>query len=323
MVMEIEARQAGGKSLGAGEALGKAWRWWTGELAALFCRPIALRPAQLQPWPAASIQARSGSRVDLQLADGIALERDVAVPSRARSHLRPLLRHEISRQFPFTADDCAFTFEILEEAAASASMTVRLIALPNRDVTRIDQDLAALGVRRGRIAVAARHPSGKPLTLCAPSADKCFGMLDGLLIAGALAALTTMLALPYWQEAQALRRLSAALPAVSAPDERAATDLIDRQMLAVSEARLSGKPVSVLLDDLSRALPDDTWVRHLRIDAGHAEIDGTAADAAALVPALEAIKGVSAVAFAAPTVLDPVLGVERFRFRLSLDGAAL
>ena len=73
-----------------------------------------------------------------------------------------------------------------------------------------------------------------------------------------------------------------------------------------------------LLEELSRILPDDTFLGQFNVVDGLVEIEGSTASAAALVPRLEASAMFAAVRFRAPVAAEAVSRRERFHFALEL-----
>jgi Tfp pilus assembly protein PilN len=76
-----------------------------------------------------------------------------------------------------------------------------------------------------------------------------------------------------------------------------------------------------MLEGLSAALPDDTWLTFLRLGSGQLIVEGRTASAAALVRRLEAVPGFGAVGFGTPVTRDSRDGLEHFQFTIAMPGA--
>jgi general secretion pathway protein L len=61
--------------------------------------------------------------------------------------------------------------------------------------------------------------------------------------------------------------------------------------------------MAVMLEALSRALPDDAWLDRLEVEQGVVRMAGHAANAARLIGAIEASGHFTQVRFSAPTTL--------------------
>jgi Tfp pilus assembly protein PilN len=66
------------------------------------------------------------------------------------------------------------------------------------------------------------------------------------------------------------------------------------------------------MDEVARALPDDAWLFRLRWDGQQIELSGFSRDSTSLASLIEASPLLANVAFAAPVVIDPAVGRERF-----------
>jgi general secretion pathway protein L len=79
---------------------------------------------------------------------------------------------------------------------------------------------------------------------------------------------------------------------------------------------------TVILDEVTRLLPDTAWLQEFRIDNDLIEIAGLAAAAAPLLPAFERSALFHETIFAGPLRFDPGEDRERFRLRTRLRPAA-
>jgi general secretion pathway protein L len=93
-----------------------------------------------------------------------------------------------------------------------------------------------------------------------------------------------------------------ALGAKSKADGRAESDARRqrRQVLLAAEKRVQ-PAMSVMLEALSRALPDSAWLDRLEASQGAVTFAGKAANAAALIGPVEASRHFTDVQFSAPT----------------------
>ncbi len=74
-----------------------------------------------------------------------------------------------------------------------------------------------------------------------------------------------------------------------------------------------------LWEELTRSLPDSTWVIELRLTGRKAEITGFAHSAANLIGILERSPYFSSVEFGSPVNVDPQIKKERFNIRFQLE----
>ena len=84
------------------------------------------------------------------------------------------------------------------------------------------------------------------------------------------------------------------------------------KLTTVRKEKDGAVPIVVVLEELSRVVPDDTWITDLEINSGVVNLSGFSADAAKLIPKLEASDFFSEPAFRSPVLRVNVQVGERF-----------
>ena len=210
------------------------------------------------------------------LAHHEALVRRVTMPAATEENLRQVLAFEMDRLTPFRADEVYFDFRVLSRDATAGTILV-LIAVARRDfVDAAVERLRALGVSVQGVSVRDdASGAAAPLDLL-PSEQRGERetarerMVRTILIVAVLALLAAALLLPVWRKRQAVIAL---LPQVNkAAAEAQATDGLAREVeKQVNDYNfLLGKkygspPALAYVEDVSRLLPDTTWVQQLDI----------------------------------------------------------
>lgn len=90
----------------------------------------------------------------------------------------------------------------------------------------------------------------------------------------------------------------------------------------VTGRKLAALPMVLALDQLSAAVPPDTWLTDLRMEDGWLFVAGMSAEAASLVGVLEATSLLADVRLSAPTANDLLSGRERFSIEARIEEAA-
>lgn len=98
---------------------------------------------------------------------------------------------------------------------------------------------------------------------------------------------------------------------------RQANVAIPGETIALSK-KFAERTLSFLLDDLSRLLPDHTWLVGLDYSDGTFVLDGFSKDPPSLIKILENSAHFSHAEFAGPTEKDRETGVERFKIRVAI-----
>ena len=225
------------------------------------------------------------------------LQRDLTLPAAAEENLRQVLAFEMDRQTPFKADQIYFDSRIIGRDATGRNLRVELVLLPR---AQLDQEIGALPQGAAQLdAVDAwrAEPGGarRQVNLL-PQERRARHRDMRLPLNLGLAAFAVILLFVNMDEA--LTNRAAAVEAMRGEVEKANNDAKQvaalRKTLADSIAGanfLSDKkrnsPLTVaLLDDLSRRLPEDTFLERLQLENGEAQLQGQSKEAAKLIALL-------------------------------------
>jgi general secretion pathway protein L len=267
-------------------------------------------PRQVRALP---IEVRvDGSRV---------LTKILRVPAAGRSYLDPIVRHQLDRATPWSADRVVFDYAVADdEPAGEGQIAVRLVAT-SRDV--LDQSMARLKAAKieADVVGTSEDPIDRPSSVNllqsvgagqrAQFRRRVKTTLLAILLIGVLLSVLTGWQL-YTVNATAAQ-LDSEMGNVRAGVEsaRAGMSLSDsrQRLLARKQDDL---PLVVLVDKLSALTPANTYLRELTIEDGEVHLVGLSSDAPALIGILEADDALSDVRFAAPTMRDEAETLDRF-----------
>jgi general secretion pathway protein L len=232
----------------------------------------------------------------LLLPDTAGLRRRLALPAAAAERLHDVLAFEIDRQTPFAAGAVDFDARILGRRAGDGQLDVELVAVPRASLQARLQALGPVATSLAGVdlATAAGAPLGVNLLPRAQRrrrADPQRGWNRVLALVVVLA-----LAAGLWQTLTNRRAAADAFEqgiAARAGAARQAAQQRQRLVDAVAgqaflEQARSGRPTAVeLLDELSRRLPDSTYLEKVAIEGGRLILIGASSEASALVGRLE------------------------------------
>ena len=272
-----------------------------------------------------------GVRTVLCIPADRVLQRDLSLPTAAEDNLRQVLSFEMDRQTPFKADQIYFDSRVLGHDASGRNLKVELVLLPR---ARLDQELGMLPPGAAALdAVDAwlttpgagrRHINLLPAERRARRRDLRLPLNLGL------AALALILLFVNMDEA--LTNREAAVEAMRAEVEKSNTEA--RQVAALrktltdsisganflSDKKRNGPLQVALLDDLSRRLPEDTYLERLQIENGEAQLQGQAKEAAKLIALLGASTCLSTPMLQGQIQPDPRTSKERFQITAKVKG---
>ena len=265
-----------------------------------------------------------GVRTVLCIPADRVLQRNLSLPAAAEENLRQVLAFEMDRQTPFKADQIYFDSRVIGRDASGRNLQVELVLLPR---AQLDQEISALpsgtAMLDGVDAWRGAPGEGRRQINLLPQERRARRRDVRLPLNLGLAAFLVILLIVNMDES--LTNRAAAVESMRAEVEKSNDEARGvaalRKTLAdsVSGANfLSDKkrnsPLTVaVLDDLSRRLPEDTFLERLQIENGEIQLQGQAKEAAKLIALLG-----SSVCLGDPRLQgqiqpDPRTGKERFQ----------
>ena len=275
---------------------------------------VSFRLSQGRPSPSLPADWETilrGSRVEVLLTSGQVLFRSLDFPRQAVDFLDGMIRAQIDRLMPWTADDVVFGWSP-PSTIANERVELTLAAMSKQVI----QPLLQLATGLGAASVAAF--AALPAAAGAPVRIKVFDrslqgasgravdvprILRVVLLSAGLAAAASLIGAAYIgstldsEQQQLQRRIS----------QRRASLRLDPNAAGGSALNLLAKrkqttPSSVMvLEALSQALPDGTYVTELRIEGDKVQVVGMTLDAPSLIRLMERSPQFTRATFFAPT----------------------
>jgi general secretion pathway protein L len=265
----------------------------------------------------------NGRRVEMALRADRFFFRPLEVPSRAADFLNGVVRAQIDRITPWTADEAIFGWSAPTEIAQDR-ISITVAAAARAQIVPLTQAVGELGAKS--VAVSTALPGQAPIKVFDQSAS------------GALEAQAVRRKLTIGLAAMAmLAVLAVAVDAVIGDQMRARQDEISQRIaerrgllrtgadaiansaLAKLEQRKNESAASVIvLEALSNVLPDNTYVTELRIEADKVQVVGITKDAPALIRLIERSPHFSRATFFAPTTRGPSDPGDRFHIEAQI-----
>jgi general secretion pathway protein L len=285
--------------------------------------PFAFELTQGRPQPAPTVDwqaALRGSRIDVMVRPDRVLFRAIDFPKQAADFLDGMVRAQIDRLTPWVAGDVLFG------TTAPVPIGNERIALTLAATSRQKiQPLLALAVdwRAASIVGLVQIPEAEPGAASIKLFDRTLsgtagGALDvarllriSLLGAGLAAAasllISTYLGSEYATEQQELQQKISQRRAalrINRSDGTAATLLAKRKQSSPSSV--------MVLEAISRVLPDTTYVTELHIEGDKMQVAGLTQDAPSLIKLIEQSPQFTRATFFAPTTRSQNDPGERF-----------
>jgi general secretion pathway protein L len=288
---------------------------------------LAVLSAANHASPELTRAARSGLVV-LELPSDDIVTRRINVPVQAREFLPGIVRNQVDRLSPWAADQAVYGFDAEVSGDDPAALDVRIFICARSAVEGAREELEQLGLAPDRIVVRLDgKEASSAVALWSRLADAPqyiierrrrelgVGVVVLVVLGAALSLWTSFSAASIRSESEEVaarsRALQRELQGSRTPQALAA--LRPEQRAWVSKE--TSPSAVIVLEALSRALPDTAYLTELRIDNTKVRIIGLASDAASLIAPLERSGHFAEVHFSAPTTR----GVDGALFRFNIE----
>ncbi len=257
----------------------------------------------------------------LLLPAGSGLVRRLALPAAAADRLRDVVRFEIDRQTPFAAEAVMFDARVFGRRAADGQLDTELVVAPRERVDAMLAALGPLGTRLAGIDVATADGEPRGVNLLDPAArgrqHDPWRLWNRVLATVAVLAVAATLWTVLQNRRAAADELDRAVDARARPARQAAVqrqalvDLVEGQ--AFLDRLRRERPTAVqVMDELTRRLPDGTYLEKLAIEQDRLTLMGFSKQASALVTQLQGSPLWHAPALAGAVQPDPATSLDRF-----------
>lgn len=332
--------------------LARFWQWWSGQLLGMLPNHLGrrlFRPRQhLDIHPLENnfrlVLEPGGEQMALNEADPSLLQQlqqqaddirlclpasellytRLRLPAATLGNLDNVLRFEMDKHTPFSADQVYFGFTAGPHDKQQPHIRVSLLLAPRSRIDPLLTELNDLGLTPATLR-DAEHPEAPAITLPLSSSAGTAraGLrknLNGILV---MAMLLLLIAVPLYHRQNRIETLSQELDQPRQRAEQAAA--LKRELTALRDSRdflgqkRAGRvPTLPLLDELTRQLPDHTWLTRLELQDDRVQIRGESANASELIGLLEASPLFVDVQFSSPITNNPATSKDRFMITASL-----
>lgn len=304
------------------------WRWARGGKQSVGQLPLDATHASEQKVAFDALLSRTGrSPLGVALSDAQVLCKQIGLPLAASQNLRQVLAFELGRQTPFTHEQAYFDARTLGEDRARQSLRVELVVAPRQPFDELNACLKAWGVSPQFMAVESElagnadcvnllPPEQRPK----PNSLRYWGYAAMASIT--LLLLAAVLLHPLWQKREVAIALAA--PLAHAQQRAHVVEGLKQEQARVldeynhpGEAKLARPPVVAMLEEISRLLPDNTWLQQLDIKAQEISLQGNTTGSSRLINLFEKSRLFADAQFNSPLVKAPG-GEERFQLAAAI-----
>lgn len=256
------------------------------------------------------------------------LVRELTVPGAALARMDDVLRFDIEANLPFRCRDLHHGWYLKESCGAGDANVIVHVMIKKELLAPLIDTVTQARLPLREIAVAGADGQLLPVNLLERSERRRAGAVRAsttLLAATAALAVILSLAAFVLTIINLNQGLAAAEEALQANAREAkavrqgatAAEQTTAQLRQVRLRKRDAVSLVAIWEEVSRILPDGTWLTELKIDDGKVRIDGQSANASELIGALAQSKLFSNVAFASPVTRDQQRGFERFQILMA------
>ncbi len=278
----------------------------------------------------ARLQQQSGSARYLLLNSKQVLRRVLSLPLAAESKLREVISFEIDRQTPFTVDQVYFEARVLSRSAQTKQCQVELIVLPKQALEKALKPLGALSSDLTGVDIVDENQQTwnvnlLPVALRVPTSNQNMWWNIGL---ASLAIIFLLLAmnmvlnnrdsvLTDWEQ----KVDAAKVQAKQANILRDQLKQTARAEVFLQKFRSSQPTMLMLINDLTKRIPDDTALDKLSVNEGRLVLVGQSKQAAALVGQLQNSPYITSPALVGAVQPDARTGRDRFNLTATVKSS--
>ena len=256
------------------------------------------------------------------------LEKRLSYPLSSEQHLRDVLGFDMDKQTPFTSDQVCFGYIITRKDAASDKLHLNLYVVLREVLQKYLDVLGFLDVRPVAATIRGEGDMPGAVNFIPPGDQKTddpTGRRLKFLVLVTLGLLLLALYLPLLRHEPIIEQLEIqveqsrlqAMQTQALIDQKAAI-LQRRDFLSDQHERHT--PVILLFQDLTRRLPDNTWISRLIISDDEIQMHGESGAAAALIQVMEESDYFEQARFRSPITKNNATAKDQFHIAAKVTG---
>lgn len=258
------------------------------------------------------------------------LRRLVDLPAAAAENLREVLGFEMDRQTPFKASEVCYDFRIRSHDPQRKRIKVDLVVVPRDYVERLMRTAESWGLEFDWLDLSVKTPQDDQLFDLLPRArresrDRLRRRLTFAASTLCILMLCAAFYLPLQVKQQRMTELEdellrARTAAATVDDMRRKVEDYTVRSRYVVEQKNRLRTATEVLNEVTRLLPDNTWVLKFGLRNNLLSVSGYSAKPSALIGVLEDSEMFASVRFSSPVTMDQKVGLERFNLTASVVG---
>jgi general secretion pathway protein L len=275
----------------------------------------------------------SGDEALVRLSSEEVVERVIQIPEAARDVIGPVLQNQIERLVPWPQDETCYGYRVVSgDKAEGDQLDIQLVATTRGILDEALQRARSIGLSPFAVDYAPAGGGSVPIELMSLKPDPVQqttkilqrSLAFALAVSFVISAFGLYLMWArYGENDDIVSKLEAAKSRVAEVkrlnDENAQ---LRQQRERLVRRKINEPAVIVLIDAMSRALPDTAYLTEIEIHGSDTRIVGKSDDPTALITKLESTPELADVRFAAPTTREQGETLGTFSIIARAEGAA-
>jgi len=269
----------------------------------------------------------ASTEVILELGSSQVLSRDIQLPLAAKNSLNQVVAYELDRYTPFTAEQVYYDVQITGKDTEAGQLTAQMAVIPKQKLDDLCEELLVCGLQPTTARISCQDQTAPKFNLLPselrPTRSSLPKIISFVLGALLLLLLLGLLLIPIWSEEKIIADLEQELNTVS----KEANEVQDLKKTVETQLRETNflldkkrsEPVLVyVLDDLTKRLPDGTWLTYFQYKNGNLQVRGESADASSLIALIEKSPLFENTRFVSPVTRNSAANTDRFQLAMDV-----
>ncbi len=265
--------------------------------------------------------------VVLEVKQSQVLTREIRLPLAAKSNLHQVVAYELDRYTPFTAEQVYYDVQITGKDTETGQLSAQLALIPRQKLDDLCAELIDCGLQP-TVARLVEEDEQSPAFNLLPAEFRPKKRSISKIINAAIATLLLLLLLglllvPLWSEKRVVAELEREVKAVSEVANQVQTlqQSLETQLQETNFLldQKRAQPVLIhMFNDLTKRIPDGTWLTYLQYKDGNLQVRGESPDASSLIALVEASSVFQNTRFVSPVTRNTASNTDRFQLAMDV-----
>ena len=274
-------------------------------------------------------KSKAEPEIILLVADEKVLRKTILLPLAALENLREILGFEMDRQTPFLVEQVYFDYLLEENGEGNNQLKVQLFASPKEHIDQMLRLLDSWHIKPNVINVIDPEINISSLNLLPAEKRNTdsnrANKLTLLLVITAFCLFLAVLYVPLIKQDDLLNQLEIEISnsrdvVTKLKDLKLQKDALFDKASFLDSKHNDYIPVIDVLNELTRIIPDDTWLIRFSLSNGEIQLQGESSIASSMIQSIESSDILTDVKFRSPVINNEATRKDKFNISAKLFG---